>query len=64
MLNILTLRILESRFVAGTKDVVHHVQLIQNGDVILQWMDNEALNEWRRKLYGYTINDGVVSYVD
>lgn len=59
-----TLRILESRFVAGTKDIVHHVQLLQNGGVILRWMDNEALNEWRRKLYGYTINDGVVSYVD
>lgn len=64
MLDIPTLRILESRFVAGTKDIVHHVQLLQNGGVILQWMDNEALNEWRRKLYGYAIVDGVVSYVD
>lgn len=64
MLNIPTLRILESCFVAGTKDIVHHVQLLQNGYVILQWMDNETLNEWRRKLYGYAIVDGVVSYVD
>jgi glutaredoxin 2 len=64
MHDIPTLRILDSCFVAGTKDIVHHVQLLQNGDVILQWMSNEDLNEWRRKLYGYTINDGVVSYVD
>jgi len=63
MLDTPTLRILDSRFVAGTKHIVHHVQLFQNGDVILQWMDNETLNEWRRKLYGYTINDGAVSHV-
>lgn len=65
MLDIPTLRILDSCFVAGTKHIVHHVQLLlQNGEVIQQWMDNETLNEWRRKLYGYAINDGVVSHFD